>query len=294
MSTALVELPPMGNLTPEQVSQKSLTHWIWTPYMDINNMQAWGLKSLLGYRGKAWELFKRCTPYPLGNMTQEDTDRAVVAEAHAAGFSIDPKNIPTIEYVKYAQDMANELGESYADEHGLRVLVPLIGMDDAERVGQIVQTVQPFAYAIYEMVGYEFLDGARKRIENSNLSSNDMDKADSLRQIMLNGARQAEKKAEQEYEILITSMSNASVGKEGISNPNEFHRWICEMLNRPVPERINRMTQTPQSVDNETVRILLERDAAREKELNELKALMAQSQGVEATEGKAKRKAKEA
>ena len=240
VSNQVVNLPPMGpQLSPEQISQKSLTHWIWTPFKNISNMMPWGLKSELGYRDQRWSEFKRCVPYPLGNLTSTAVDRAAMAEIHESGFTMAPTASISKELVKYAQEQAQELGESYADSDGLRVLTPLIGMEDRELVGQIVQVVQPFAYALHEMP-YEFSEGAKQRIAQSNLSEKDKEKAAALAVVMHRGAEVAITNAEREYEALISSMSEAQVGKPGISNPNAFHRWICEQLNKPVPERIDR------------------------------------------------------
>ena len=202
-------------------------------------MMPWGLKSDLGYRDQRWTEFKRCVPYPLGNLTSTAVDRAAMAELHESGFTLAPTTSISKEMVKYAQEQAVELGDSYADSDGLRILTPLIGMDDRELVGQIVQEVQPFAYALHEMP-YEFSEGAAKRIAESTLNERERQRARELAVIMLRGAQIAIATAEREYDALIQSMSEAQVGKPGISNPNAFHRWICEQLNKPVPERIDR------------------------------------------------------
>jgi hypothetical protein len=235
----MVVLPPTANLTPEQVSQKSLVHYIWTPYIDINNLGPWGIYSLLGYRDHAWTRFERCKVYPLGNMIQHEKDRQAAEEAFQSGFSVNSASLPDIEYTKYAQEQANELGEQYGQDHGLRVLTPFIGITDTERVSRIFETVQPRAFDIYEM-GYEFSEGATKRIRESNLPGEDKAKATEIAKIMLNGSVRAVVKASDEYERLISSMSDKSVGRPGISNPNPFHVWICEQLNKPVPARVDK------------------------------------------------------
>src|SRR6266508_477984 len=122
-----VTLPPMGNLTPEQQANKSLTHWVWTPYKTINNMGPFGIHSQLGYRDQRWTELKRCTPYPLENLVSYDVDREA-AELNA-GFNTNAETLPKIEYIKYAQDQAKELADSYRDS-GLRVLMLLLGMND--------------------------------------------------------------------------------------------------------------------------------------------------------------------
>lgn len=232
-------LPSTGNMTPEQTAKKSLTHWVCTLYKDINNMGPLEIRSQLGYRDQRWTEFRRCTPYPLGNLTSWEPDRSAIGDSHSQGFSMNSEMIPKVEYVKYAQSQAAELGDSYKDV-GLRVLLPLIGMDDTERVNQIVQAVMPFEYRIFEME-QEFTAGAEKRINASNLSDEDKSKARELAKILRSGAQDALTKANAEYEALITSMSDAQVGKPGISNPNPFHHWICKQLNKDVPERVNRM-----------------------------------------------------
>lgn len=276
-----VVLPPMGNLNPEQVALKSLTHWVWTPFKKISNMGPFGIRSQLGYRDQRWTEFERCVPYPLGNLVSSEPDRQVVAEAHASGFSLGPTVAPTIETVKYAQEQAAELGQIYGEE-GLRVLVPLIGMNDAELVGQIIQVVQPFAYPIHEMQ-MEFTAGAEKRIAKSNLSPADQVKAWDVAKIMRNGAEKAETKALAEYESLISSMSDKSVGQPGIANPNKHHLWICAQLNKPEPKRVNRMEGG--SEGNEAINILAKR-ALREESA-------AESMATELEEERAARKALE-
>lgn len=275
-SSIPIELPPMGNLSATEIADKSKTHWVWTPYMDINNMAPWGLKSLLGYRGQAWPVFKRCVPYPLGNMEQQEVDRAAVAESHASGFSLNPQNIPQINYTKYAGEQAHELGESYGDDHGLRILLPFTGMDEPEIVGRIVQVVQPFAYLIYEMADEFSPAKLEAKIKASNLNANEAAQAQQLATIFLRGATRARLKAEIEYNTLITSMSDASIGKPGISEPNDFHKWICVNLNKPIPKRINRMEASQETgVDSAMFKALLERDQERAQELADLKAQVA-------------------
>lgn len=273
VSSQVVNLPPMGNTTPEQAAVKGLTHWIWNPYKDINNMGPIEIRSQLGYRDKRWEVIKRCTPYPLGNLVSREADRAAMAEIHNSGFSLNATSIPPIETVKYAQEQAAELGEVYGDEYGLRVLTPLIGMDDSERVIQIVQAVQPFEFAIYEMAE-EFNERAKKRIEKSSLSNDDREKAEKIAVIMAHGAIRAEAKALSEYESLIQSMSEASVGKPGISNPNKFHEWVCEQLNKEVPARINRMQG--QGQNNDAINILAKRALQEESAAESMSTQLAE------------------
>lgn len=273
-----VVLPPMGAFTPEQNAQKSLTHWVWTPYKDISNMMPWGIKSQIGYREQRWTEFKRCVPYPLGNITERTVDIESAATAHASMQNVSGDTIERKSSTKYAQEQAAELGQSYS-EVGFRVLLPLLGMDDRERVTQIVQTVQPFEYEIHEME-YEFSKGAEKRINESNLPEDDKAKAREVARIMLAGAcgktykdgvlmdsaRDAQSnamaKALSEYEALISSMSDKMAGQPGISNPNPFHHWICRQLGKPVPERIDRTGS--QNNQNAAIDILAKR-ALREE-----------------------------
>lgn len=281
----VVELPSVGkDITPEQSATKSATHWVWTPFRDINNEgPAPGLRSLIGYRDQRWGKLKRCVPYPLGNLTSREADREVVAEAHSSGFSLNPVSVPMKEWIKYAQDQAVELGEGYSAE-GLRVLVPLLGMDDQEIVGQIIRTVQPFEYALHEMPE-EFTTGAEKRIKASNLSSEHKDIARATSKVMLNGANKATERALAEYEALITSMSDAQVGKPGISNPSparQSHVWICEQLNKPVPARVNRMEQGGGS--NAAIDILAKRALKEESAAEAMAAELARERAERAKE----------
>lgn len=268
-----VTLPPMGAISPEVAARRSLTHWVWTPYKDIHNMMPWGLKTQLGYRDLRWTVLKRCTPYPLSNLTHQEADREAAAEFHAQGIT--NTAIPPKEFTKYAQAQANELGESYSDS-GLRVLVPLLGMDDGEIVKQIIQVVQPFTYDIHEM-REEFTRGAARRIEESNLSETHKDIAYRTAEIMLHGANDAEKAATREYNALIKSMNEAQLGKPGVVEPDADHEWICHQLNKPVPKRIDK-TGGDGGESATVLKVLLDRDSKRERELAELKAQIAAAQ----------------
>lgn len=267
-----VVLPPTGDVTPEQAAVKSQTHWVWTPFRDINNMGPIEIRSQLGYRNQRWTVLKRCTPYPLGNLTSSDVDRE--AASASTGFNVNSEMLPKIEYVKFAQDQAAELGQTYAKD-GLRVLLPLMGIDDIEIINQIKDAVQPFEYDIHEMA-YEFSEGAKKRINASNLSHEHKTKAFEVAKIMLSGAKDAETRALAEYEALISSMSEKMAGQPGIANPStayQSHAWICQQIDKPVPARIDRTgnTQVQSGGQDATIKFLLERDAQREKEMNELR-----------------------
>lgn len=277
-SSIPVELPPLGAFTAEAVSKMSLTHWGVTPYKDINNMGPLELRSQLGYREQRWTVLKRCTPYPFGNLISYEVDRQFVAEVQQSGFSanFNSDTAPKVEYVKYAQDQVAELGEIYGDE-GFRVLLPLIGMDDRETVNQIIQAVQPFAYALHEME-YEFTKGADKRIVKSNLSDKDKEKAIEVAAIMRGGAQAAMKMALREYEDLNKSMADAQIGKPGISNPTEFHAWICQQINKPVPRRVNRMDGLG---DNEAIAILAKRALREETAADQLAEEIAKREALE-------------
>jgi hypothetical protein len=274
-SGQVIELPPIESFTPEQVAQKSLTHWAWTPYKDINNMAPWGLYSQLGYREQRWTVLERCRPYPFGNIVSMEVDRQAVAETHASGFSVDynSENAPKITTTKYAQEQVAELGDLYRDE-GFRVLLPLIDMDDPVMVGTIFKAVQPVAYLIYEME-HEFSEGYKERLEG--LSRDYAHKADELAAIMLGGARAALTKVAAEYENLITMMSNAQIGEvPKMSNPTPFYEWICLNYNKPIPKRVDKMTtEQPAGVDSALFKTLLERDEQRARELEQLKAQVA-------------------
>lgn len=267
-----IVLPSMGTTTPEQSATKSLTHWVWNPFRDINNMGPIEIRSQLGYRSERWSILKRCVPYPLGNLTSAEVDRE--AASASTGFNQNSESLPKLVYVKDAQAQAAELGQSYAGD-GLRVLLPLLGMDDAELVKQIIYAVQPFEYSIHEMV-YQFTAGAEKRITESNLSDADKAKARDVAKIMLSGAKAAETKALAEYEALISSMSDKMAGGPGIANPStahQSHAWICEQLNKPVPARIDRAGG---SGNNEAINILAKRALNEESAAEAMAAQLAE------------------
>lgn len=265
--TALpVVLPSMGNMSPEQTVTKSQTHWVWSPFRDINNMGPLGIRSQLGYRDQRWTVLKRCTPYPLGNLTSYEPDRE--AASATTGFNQNSEMLPKIDYVKFAQDQAAELGQIYAKD-GFRILLPLLGMDDAERVGQIIQAVQPFAYELHEMA-YEFTVKAPARIAESNLSPEDKVKASGVAVIMASGATDAETKALAEYEALISSMSDKMAGGPGIANPSsayQSHHWLCQQLNKPIPARIDRTGGSNNDAINVLAKALQERPPSNEMAL---------------------------
>jgi len=268
-SSQVVTLPPMGpELSPEQINRKSQTHWVIMLGKNISNMMPWGLKSELGYREQRWTSFDRCVPYPLGNLTSTGVDRQAMGEIHQSGFSMSSSDVVTKELVKYAQEQAAELGESYAAE-GLRVLTPLTGNDDRAMVQRIIQTVQPYAYQYHEMA-YEFTDGAAQRIAASKLNPKEKEIAFAVAKVLLNGSQAALASGERQYEELITMMSDAQVGKPGISNPNEYHRWLCGQLGKEVPERVNRMQNN--SSDSKAINLLAERALREETAFDELQA----------------------
>jgi hypothetical protein len=236
-----IELPPMGTVSPQQASQRGRTHWVWTPFRDINNMGPIEIKSQIGYRDQRWTKLRRCVPYPLGNLIESKPNLEEAATAHHSSLSIDSSQLSRVEHVKYAQDQADELRDSYFDE-GLRKLTPLLGEDDGELVGRIFRVVQPFEYEIHEMA-HEFTVGASGRIAQSDLSDTEKAKAVELANIMAAGAKAAETRAIAEYEALISSMSDKMAGGPGIANPStayQSHAWICKQLNKPVPARIDR------------------------------------------------------
>src|SRR5690349_16962385 len=108
-----VTLPPMGNDTPEQSAIKSLTHYFWTPYKDINNMGPIEIRSQIGYRDQRWTVLRRCVPYPLGNLTSYAPDREAAAAAYQTAVMVDSAMLDKKTLVKYAQVQAAELGQSY-------------------------------------------------------------------------------------------------------------------------------------------------------------------------------------
>lgn len=244
----MVQLPPVADRPVEESAQKSATHWGWTPYITINNMGPHpGLRSLLGYGDTRWTEFKRCTPYPFGNIAWEEVDLSEVVTTGVDGL-VRGGPLPMVEHVKYAAQQVKELADSYADLHGFRILTPLTGINpDArgmELVGDIFLVVQPLQFALHEME-YEFTTGFEQRLADSKLANKVQ--AREVARICLSGARSALTTARREYDALIQSMSDAMAGKPGLTNPSPFHEWICEQLNQPVPKRIDR-TQTPQGI----------------------------------------------
>jgi len=277
-----VALPPMGTIAPEKATQRGRTHWVCTLYKDINNMGPIEIKSQIGYLDQRWTHLKRCVPYPLGNLIESKPNLEEAATAHSSSLSIDSSQLSRVEHVKYAQDQADELRDSYY-EVGLRKLTPLLGMDDGELVGRIFRAVMPFEYQIHEMAD-EFTVGAKERIAQSDLSDGEKAKAFEVAAILADGAKSAETKALAEYETLISSMSDKIAGGPGIANPNPFHHWICEQLNKPVPARIDRTG----GQNNQSAAI----DILAKRALKEESA--AESMSVQLEEERAARKALEA
>lgn len=248
MATPMVQLPTIAERAVGDEVQKSATHWVWHPYITIPNMGPHpGLRSLLGYGEQRWIEFKRCTPYPLGNIPWEEVDLSEVVTGGLDGL-VRGGPVPMIEHTKYAAHQAKELADSYATTHGMRILLPLTGVNpDAkgmELVNDIFMVVQPFEYLLHQMEG-EFSKGFEARLEASNLRNKPQ--AREVARILLDGARSAITAARLEYDNLIQSMSDSQIGKPGISNPSTRHEWICEQLGQPIPKRINR-NEMPQGV----------------------------------------------
>lgn len=271
-----VTLPSMGpQASPQEILDRSRTHWFWTAGPNINNQGPLDLYSQIGYREQRWHVLKRCTPYPLGNLTHQVADREQV---EAMGVSLVMASIPMLDKVKYAADQAVELGQTHEKDGG-RVLTPLIGMDDGELVLQIFRVVQPFEYAVHEML-VEFTDSgpAVQRIIASNLDNKLRDKAYALVPVLYRGAQAARNSLLERYDELIKLMANALTGKTpSVGEPDDHQKWVCEQLGKPVPRRIELAGEKPvvsNQSDSTAVQVLMERDRQRDEELRQMRVEM--------------------
>jgi hypothetical protein len=238
----VVVLPP--NVAPEESVNPSMTRWAWNPYFRINNFGSIGLARQFGAaEGHRYTEFEQGTFYPLKNISWMEPDLEAAAEQSKAG--INAGAVPDTKHVKYAYEQAEELASSFGDR-GVVVFQPglflrdVTWVDDHELVKLVADTVQPHPFKIFEMVT-EFGKPAEKRIrESKELEPAGQELASAFRVLMLRGAHLAMKEAEREYELLIQYMGNAATGAAPkIATPNDFHRWICEQLGRPVPSMVN-------------------------------------------------------
>lgn len=270
-----VTLPPLGpQASAQEILERSRTHWFWTAGPDINNQGPLDLYSQIGFHEQRWHKLRRCTPYPLGNLTHQVTDREAV---EAMGVSLSMTTAPMLDKVKYAADQAVELAQTHESQGG-RILVPLTGMDDPELVFQIFQAVQPFEYTVAEMLE-EFVDGgpAVNRVIASNLDNKLRDRAYAMIPILLRGAQSARRGLMESYDELIKLMANAQTGKTpSVGEPDDHHKWICNQLGKPVPRRIELAGERAQTngADSTAVKILMDRDAARDEEMRQMRAEM--------------------
>ena len=270
-----VTLPSIGpQISAQEVLDRSRTHWFWTAGMDINNQGPLDIYSQIGFHEQRWHTLKRCTPYPLSNLTHQVTDREAV---EAMGVSLSMAAAPMIDKVKYAADQAKELADTYSDEGG-RILTPLTGIDDPELVLQIFRFVQPYEYTVHEML-VQFVDGgpAVNRVIGSNLDNNLRDKAYLLIPIMLRGAQAARTSLMERYDELIKLMANAQTGKTpSVGEPDDHQRWVCQQLGKPVPKRLELAGERPvqQNTSDTALKVLMDRDAEREQELRQMREEM--------------------
>lgn len=233
----VVVLPPMGNLSQDEIVNASRTRWIWNPYRNISNMGPLGIKRQIGYGAARWTAIERCNVYPLGNVSWNVEDIEALIEQAQGGLSITGP-APQKPFTKYAFDQAREMFQAYED-YGLRVLEVFTGTDDPNEVNRVFTVVQPRVFKIHEMEA-EFGPKAKVRIENSDLKPLERAKAETLREVFFIGGQRALKEAKREYQELIQSMGKASVGKEGIATPNDFHEWLCDQLGVPCPSPIDK------------------------------------------------------
>ena len=269
---AVVVLPPQGRQTADEVANASLTRWVWNPYRRIDNVGG-GLSLVrqIGYRGQhRYTELDRCRFYPLSNITWEEVDREQLAERHLSGLTSSGP-VPKVLFTKYAGDQAFELAESYGESYGLRVFHPglfaedLTWVDDHDLVTLVATTIQPRAFKLHELVR-ELGEPAKQRIKRSKeLTDEGKDLAERVRAVMVAGAVLAVREAEREHRELIKQMSDAAVGKPGLATPNDFHEWLCDQLDVPVPERVHAgpRKEAPSAALESAVALLVEREARR-------------------------------
>jgi hypothetical protein len=262
----VVVLPP--DAPPNRAVNPSMTRWVWNPYYTINNRGPISLARHFGAgHDHRYETFEQGAFYPLKNISWDEPDLEQVAEQSRAGISA--RAVPDLTHVKYAYEQAEELASSFGDR-GVTVFQPglfqrdVTWVDDNELVLLVARTVQPRQFKLYEMER-EFSAEAQKRIQRSQeLEEAGKELAESFRKLMLAGSRLARREAE--HRLLIQSMGEAAVGKPGIATPNEFHEWVCDQLNLPVPETVHtgRNQQQGQNTSLEKAVELLAQKALRD------------------------------
>lgn len=244
-----IYLPPMGKRGADEIANASMTRWIWNPYKTITNVGPLGMVRQIGFQGDhRYEELRRCTFYPLGNIHWSEVDTAKIAEEALSGLASRGET-PTYRFTKYAFDQAQELHVSYGDSYGLRVFNPgiiddLSWVDDFDLVRRIAGVLQPVPLKVHEMER-ELTTGARSRIADSALAADERELAEAVRTLMLAGSRLARIEAQRAHRVLIQSMSDAAVGKPGISTPNEFDEWLCDQLGVTLPVQIDKTPRAP-------------------------------------------------
>jgi hypothetical protein len=291
--SGMVVLPPMAHADTTDEATASMRRWVWNPYRRIDHRSPTGLMRQIGAGGDhRYVEFERCAFYPLGNITWQEVDREALAERHLSGLGGSGKD-PSFTFTKRAYDQAQELHESYGDTYGLRVFNPGLfsdtsWVDDHELVALIADTVQPEAFKLKDMAREFGTEAVRRIRESKELTKAGKELAEKFRVLMLAGSQLAVREGEREYAHLIQEMSNASVGKPGLSAPNDFHAWLCDQLGHALPERIN--TTPNQSGGDDTLKAavnFLVQKEMKKSEVNEVAELKAR---LEALESKGKKK----
>jgi len=147
--------------------------------------------------------------------------------------------------------------QRYEVSHGARVLLPLIGMDEAEikTARELVRLVQPKPHKLTNLrqeqeLGYlddeetllfDLSDNgpAHERIVGARLDRVLTKKAHDLRAIMLSGVRQALVQAYADWEDLLFQLSNAAMGhKENKRSVSPYDRQVAWLLGETPPANV--------------------------------------------------------
>jgi len=178
----------------------------------------------------------------------------------------------------------------YAATHGLVVLEPLTGVEDADIVRQVFELVQPITYRLHTLKS-ELAEGAVERIRKSKATAEVKKLAEGCRVLMLKGCERALATATEHMSNFSQQIQLASSGQKGNrAFPSPYEDFLGEQLGVEVP-RVVKVEKKSEASD-ELLAKLAERELARGGEndvlnqaLAEMKALRAEVAALKTQKG---------
>lgn len=268
-----------GLVNPPQAASldadKSLLRFLWDPFGDINLVGPEGLWIRLGkgtsyygqgkpgetraeYEARGGNLLLRCQAYPLWNIQYQETLTNLgkfTPEQARAGNALGSE-AGHEEVTIHAGVCAADMVSLYGQTHGLRVLTPLIGMEDLDTVAEIIKLVQPFAWKLTnwrqenegglrdeETLLYDLADRgpAEARIQGAKLDADLTRVANATRKVMLAGASRGAQTARADWADLLKQLNDASIGKAHVkTTPSKYDEHVAFLLGEAVPSAVVR------------------------------------------------------